>query len=102
MSDRERCDIGQYAFLKYMEVICSIETLEETLRCVCERGCIDDEVEHSLGRGTGALDREHLVAGEVSGMKSVQTLQGCVNIQKQFKVLNYLWKEFRGHFSGSL
>lgn len=79
MSTRRHSESREYSFLKYVEVPCLIDAVDEMLRCLCLRWSTDGKVDHSPGRGTGASDRGYLDVGIWFGMKSLQKLRGCVN-----------------------
>lgn len=72
----------EYAFIKYMEVICVIEMVKETLRFICLSCNTDDEMNHSLTRGAGIWGRGGLTIGEQSTIKRLEAVQYCVYVSR--------------------
>lgn len=60
-----------------------IDTVDETLECVCLRLKTDDEVDRSLERGIGDLERENLSKWKCSSVKSLQLWQEYVTVFKE-------------------
>lgn len=63
-----------------MEVRRPIDTTDETLGYVYIRCCTDDEMDHSLGLVTGALDQRLLPVEKWFVTKILKRLQRCVNV----------------------
>lgn len=80
ISGRESNENEEYNFLQYLEVTRTIDTVDETLLCVCVWCSTDEEVDDSLRRGTEISEKGGLYVVErfkVVYDKNVEDLQRC-------------------------